>query len=105
MIDKTEIKNFIMSECKKEGWLTTWWISTFYENFCNFFNLDFDDIKINSNKIRYYLNKLEKEGLLDSNIKGTGCCGQTDFGMKHNKIWFIRENKNIEELEKEKKNK
>ena len=86
-----KIREFIIQEAKKDS-LCTWWMSNFYENFCEFMGLNFENIIKNSKKIRYYLYKFTKEGILISKSGGTGICGKSDFGFAHSNNWFLREN-------------
>ena len=66
----------------------TWWMSDFYEGFCDLYNLDFNNIESNTIKIRYELNKLHKKGLVTKMRGGTGWGGKSLFNSTSFTIWM-----------------
>jgi len=68
----------------------TWWMSDFYEHFCNLFDLDFNDVQNNATKIRYKLNKLKKRGYLKTSTGGVGYGGRGLFNSTHFTLWTLK---------------
>jgi hypothetical protein len=68
---------------------TTWWMSDFYDDFCELYNLNPNLIKPNSNRIRSELNKLVKAGFLESSKIGTGHGGKNLYGFRSCCSWSV----------------
>jgi len=90
-----EVKQFLLKEMELHGSLNTWWMSDFYGNFCEFMGIPeiAGTRKSTTRHIRYYLNKMVKLGLFESQTCGTGYIGKTDFNSTHFKTWFKKEEK------------
>jgi len=86
-----DIKKFIITKAKEYTSLTTWWCDPWFEDFTKFMNLDPEYILSNAKKIRYYLHKMEQEGILTSIYSGSGNSGVLDFGLITSKEWFIKD--------------
>lgn len=80
----------IIEFIKQHKIVNVWWMSDFYEMFCELYNLNFNDILRNQSKMRYRLNKLCKLGLLEKRETGSGFLGKTDFGATHQGSWGIK---------------
>ena len=84
-----KIEEFIMEFLETEKTVTLWWMSDFYEDYCNFANFEFNEIYKNQRKMRYRLNKMVKNGMIEKRTYSHGYLGKTDFGAAHCGIWAI----------------
>jgi hypothetical protein len=67
----------------------TWWMSDFYEGFCELYNLNFNDIGSNTIKIRRELNKQVNLGHLKKIKLGTGHGGKGLYNSTSFTMWVL----------------
>lgn len=74
-------------------------LSDFYDFCCGLLDLDINqsikNYKQYSAKIRYRLNKMVKQGILEKSRIGTGFLGKTDFGFSSINVYSLSENYKI----------